>query len=483
MLCLTLIGKTIEEDIEMLWRNRQYIDLAELRIDFLDLSDSSVIQKATQFPSLVDLPVILTCRRLCDGGNFEGSDRKKISLMRKIIEGSFSFIDIENDISKPEFEAYIRSRGIRIIKSIHDTNGIPENLYSAMTKISEKGDIPKVAVMPNSIQNILNMFKIEEELTSVKEKIIVGMGDYGTCTRILYKRLGSMLTFCCEKPINGMISPLEMKELYHADRVNAQTRIYGVIGSPIGHTVSPNIHNTGFHGIRFNAIYVPFLVDNVREFFKLAEFLKINGFSITIPHKQAVIPFLGKTTREVREVGSCNTIVREHGLWKGSNTDYYGFLSLIEQDLESNMISNALVLGAGGAARALVWALRNHNVNVTILNRTLEKAARLAKETMSSYDSLNNASKYSGKVDLIIQATSVGMEPDYNKEPAPTLSFTGKEIVCELIYKPHMTKFLRRANDAGCKIIYGLDCLLAQGKLQFEAYTGYHYPPNAKPEF
>ena len=483
MLCLTLTGHNIDEDYDILWRNRQYIDMAELRLDFLDNPTPSEIEKASEFPSKVDLPVILSCRRTSDGGFFRETERKRISLLKKVLNSNYSFIDIEFDVNKPDLDTYVKSLGVRIIRSIHDINGIPENLSLIINKIAEKGDIPKATVTPQSTKDVLNMFRFVPELSEIKEKIIVGMGSFGVCTRILYKKLGSMLCFCSEQNLLGMLNPRDMKELYQADRVNAQTKIYGVIGNPISHSVSPNIHNPGFHGIRFNAIYVPFLVDNVRMFFRLAELLQINGFSITIPHKQEVIPYLGKTTREVRQLGSCNTVVREHGLWKGSNTDYYGFISLLGDCFENGSIKNAVVIGAGGGARAVVFALRNNNVNVIILNRTQTKAAKLAHETMSQYDTLENAGLYSGKADLIVQATSVGMEPDYDSEPAPTLQFTGKEIVCDLIYKPYRTKFLRRANEAGCRIIYGLEFLEAQGKLQFEAYSGYHYPRDVKPAF
>ncbi|HRV24566.1 MAG TPA: shikimate dehydrogenase [Sphaerochaeta sp.] len=198
-----------------------------------------------------------------------------------------------------------------------------------------------------------------------------------------------MLSFVSDnQAAPGHLGPREMSEVYHADRIDRNTHIYGIIGNPVYHTSSPKIHNRGFEAIRYNAVYVPFLVDSVRSFFKLAELLRIRGFSVTIPHKQAVVPYLGKTSREVKQIGSCNTVVRIQGMWKGINTDYYGFLTPIQDRIASGSIKSALVVGSGGASRAIVYALINHGVKVTILNRTVERARKLAEKRGVGYQTL-----------------------------------------------------------------------------------------------
>ena len=259
------------------------------------------------------------------------------------------------------------------------------------------------------------------------------------------------------------------------------TAIYGIIGNPVLHTMSPRIHNPGFRGIRYNAIYTPFLVDDIRTFFVLAEELQLRGFSVTIPHKMSVLSYLGNISREVKQIGSCNTVVRMPQLWKGINTDYYGFLATITTELEKGEIKNALVVGAGGASKAIVWALRNQGINVTILNRTLSHAQSLATNVLCAYDALDNAKEYEGKVDLIVQTTSVGLAPTTGFSPIEGFKFTGKEICYELIYEPKVTKFLSDALKAGCRVHYGSEMLIAQGMLQFETFTGYHYPKNVTP--
>lgn len=478
MICLTLSDKTLAECVEHVKRNRRWIDIAELRIDFLTPQECA---RAREFPAMVDLPVILTNRRKQDGGQCTLSERARKNQLLSALDGAFAYVDLEEDLKKCELDDKARDKGVKIIRSFHDFEGVPDDFYNRVVQLSRRGDVAKAAVTPHGIADIIKLMNANTELSGT-EKIIIGMGEYGTVTRILYKKMGSLLTFGSEEEVApGQISVQSLKELYHADEVNERTAIYGVIGNPIRQSLSPQIHNPGFRAIKYNAIYVPFLVDNVRAFFALAENLKIRGFSVTIPHKVEVLSYLGNITREVKQIGSCNTVIRMPGLWKGINTDYYGFLVPVEKDIDSGRIRTALVIGAGGASLAIVWALRNRGVKVIILNRTLSHAEKLAQINICSFDSLDNASKYSGQVDLVVQTTSVGL---FSKEsPVPGYRFSGHEIAYDIVCEPRVTRFLSDALAAGCEVHYGTEMLLEQGKLQFEAFTGYHYPKSVKPEF
>lgn len=473
MICLTLSSTTLSGAEEEIKRNREYIDLAELRVDLLAREE---IRKAREFPKMVDVPLILTLRRKEDGGRSTFSEKERREILLYLLDGDFSYVDIEGDIKRGDVEQKARARGIRIIRSYHNFSSVPEDIYSKIYSLHQKGDIAKVAVKLNSFQDVLTLFKVEEELKGI-EKIVIGMGEFGVPTRILYKKLGSMLTFASESEVApGQLSARDLKTLYRADMVDDRTSIYGIIGNPVMHTSSPKIHNLGFQAIRFNAIYVPFLVDNIRLFFAFAEYMHLKGFSVTVPFKVDVLSYLGNITREVKQIGSCNTVVRVRGMWKGINTDYYGFIKPIEKELESGKIKSALVIGAGGASYAIVWALRNRGVKVVILNRTLSHAERIAKINICQYDSIANASAYEGKVDLVVQTTSVGLYPHEDESPVPNFHFTGKEIAYDIIYKPRMTRFLKDASEKGCILHFGSEMLLDQGKLQFEAFSGYYYP-------
>ncbi len=479
MICLTLSGPTLAHNLKEVRINRQYIDICELRLDLLTPEE---IKKAHTFPSLVDLPVILTYRRVQDGGKCTLQERKRRSIIISTLEeGNFAYVDIEDDVKKNDVEICARERGVKIIRSYHDYEGVPEDIFSHILALSKRGDIAKIAVTPHSSSDIMTLFRINEELKDVP-KIIIGMGDWGVCTRILYKKVGSILTFgsSCKALAPGMITTKELKMLYRADKVDERTGVYGIVGNPVKHSLSPLIHNLGFHSINYNAVYVPFLSSSIKSFLLLAEKLRMRGFSVTVPFKVDCVKYLGNITREVKQIGSCNTVIRVPNMWKGSNTDYYGFLNPIEEDIENGRIKNALVLGAGGASDAIVWALSNRGVKVVVLNRTLEKAKTLAIKNNASYDSLDNVKKYEGWPDLVVQATSLGLE-NAKENPIPSFNFKGTEIAYDIVYKPKMTAFLKKAEKSGCSLRFGIDMLFEQGKLQFEAFTGYHYPKLLNP--
>lgn len=475
MICLTLSESTIAACVEKVRQEREYIDMAELRLDFLTKEECA---KAKDFPSLVDLPCIVTNRRVSDGGRCQLSERARRAQLLDALDGGFKYIDIEEDLKRGELDEKAERRGVRIIRSLHDFNGVPDDIFSRIQQLRSRADVAKVAVTPRGIADVITLFNAQKELEGI-DKIIIGMGPYGVCTRILYKRMGSMLTFASDsETAPGQISARDLKTLYRADQVDDKTAVYGIIGHGVLKSSSPKIHNPGFRGIKYNAVFVPFEVDSVRHFFALAEHLKMRGFAVTVPFKIDVLSYCGNITREVKQIGACNTVVRTPGLWKGINTDYYGFLAPILKYIESGRIKSALVIGAGGASNAIVWALRNRGVRVTILNRTLERAQRIAAVNICQFDRLENAKAYEGQVDLIVQTTTVGMDGWEN--PVEGFEFTGHEICYDIVYRPRMTKFLSDAAAKGCQLHFGDEMLIAQGMLQFEAFTGYHYPRSVK---
>ena len=475
MICLTLSGPTILDNLKALADNKDYVDICELRLDLLSPSE---VAKAADFPSMVDIPVILTLRRVSDGGKCTLQEKARRSLLIDTMKnGGFSYVDIEDDVKKSDVEEAAHSLGMKVIRSYHDFEGVPADIFSRVHSLASRGDVAKIAVTPHNTADVMTLFRINEELKDVP-KIIIGMGEWGVATRILYKKMGSILTFGSngKAVAPGMISARELKLLYRADQLNDNTGIYGIVGNPVMHSLSPQIHNPGFHKIHYNAVYVPFLSESIRSFLTLAEMLRMRGFSVTVPFKVDVVKYLGNITREVKQIGSCNTVVRVPNMWKGTNTDYYGFIHPIEKEIDDGRIKSALVIGAGGAAKAIVWALKMRNVKVMIVNRTKSKADELARLYGVGSDSLDNISRYEGKVDLVVQATNMGLHPYEDVNPAENFHFSGKEIAYDIVYKPKYTKFLLAAEKAGCSLKFGWDMLMEQGKLQFESFTGYHYP-------
>ena len=212
MLCLTLDARTIEEDKSLYERNKDYVSIVELRADMLDPSE---YQKAKTFPVEIDVPVILTIRKPCDGGRYAGTEEERKALMADLSQGLFFYVDMEMDLDFPELERQLTSRGVNIIRSLHDFNGIPEDLPELARSIASCGQIPKFAITINTEEDLAKVFHLGEVLSDVPRKIIVGMGAYGIRTRVGYRKLGSILTFCSESDPNGrgLPTPRELSEL------------------------------------------------------------------------------------------------------------------------------------------------------------------------------------------------------------------------------------------------------------------------------
>jgi 3-dehydroquinate dehydratase/shikimate dehydrogenase len=479
LLCLVLTESTLEQNRELFERYRHYIDIVELRADFLDREEMQHIKK---FPAMVDIPVILTLRRKADGGRFQDSEAERRNLLKKNTVKAFSYIDLETDFRDSEFESKIKKSGIRIIRSFHNFNSVPENLIGRIKKMAkEEGELPKAAVMPHSSKDVFKLLRCFKKLTSI-EKIIVGMGDYGLPTRILSNYLGSFLSYCSKDQnlaAPGNKNPEEMVKLYGFHKIDSTTKIYGIIGNPVMHSFSPLIHNKGFKALEYNGVYLPFLVDKVRHFFKTVKLLNIQGLSVTIPYKQAVIPFLHTKHKSISKIKACNTILRKDRGFYGENTDVDGFLKPLKNYFGDPIKQRirATVIGAGGAARAVVYSLWKHNAHMLILNRTVKKAKKLARSFGCEWAGLDETGirKIRNYSELIVQTTSVGMGEFVDLNPIASYRFRGHEVVYDLIYNPPLTKILEKALEKGCKVINGEEMLLAQAEAQFRLFTGSNY--------
>lgn len=476
-LCLALTGSTIDENIRVYRQHRQACDMVELRCDYLDGGEYGGIPS---FPAAVDVPVILTLRRRRDGGLYTGGEAERVRLLEGGLSGGFSYVDLESDLRGRGLEEKARAAGIRVIRSLHDFKGIPKDLPDIMRSWADAGELPKAAVTPSGTGGLESLLAMYGRLSGLSEYILLGMGEYGFSTRVLAGKLGSALTFCSasgREAAPGLADIAVMDGLFHVRDVGPDTRVYGIIGRPAMHSRSPGIHNPAFRHYGINAAYVPFETDDLEAFFRLAPRIGVNGFSVTMPYKADVLPLLKDVSEDVSAIGSCNTVVWENGGWAGYNTDAGGLLASLRPFFPGGLSGvRAAVLGAGGAAGAAVYALVTRGAEVTLFNRTVEKAEGYARKYGCSFGPLKDFTS-SRCIDLIVQATNVGMHPREHEDPAPGYAFSGKEVVCDMIYTPEETLFLKRAGHAGCRTLNGLPMLRAQGQLQFRHFTGLDYPP------
>lgn len=251
--------------------------------------------------------------------------------------------------------------------------------------------------------------------------------------------------------------------------INAQTQLYGIIGNPVQHSLSPIIHNGAFKKMQMNAVYVAFEVKNLAEAMIGIRGLGIRGISVTIPFKTQVIPYLDQVDSIAGEIRAINTISNEGGKLTGYNTDWRGAIEALEEkvDLRDKRV---ILLGAGGAARAIAWGLKEKNCRVFIINRSLDKARNLASEFEFNYSPISCMNALDAHV--IINATSVGMYPNDTENPLPKEALKPGMTVMDIVYHPLKTKLLREAEGRGCQTIDGLEMLARQGAAQLQIWTG-----------
>jgi 3-dehydroquinate dehydratase/shikimate dehydrogenase len=313
------------------------------------------------------------------------------------------------------------------------------------------------------------------------------MGHFGVNTRILAEHLGSYLSYTAVQnepdmpsAAPGQLDPKELAELYRFREITYKTRLFGILGYPLRVTSSPIFFNRVFGEENIDAVYIPFPSDSLESFLELAELLHLEGVSVTVPYKQAVMEHLEAQSDEVKHVGACNTLVHSPRGWMGYNTDARGFSDSLMEFIKKKTLKGKrlTIIGAGGAARAVAAEIYRLKGSALILNRTSLRARELAAPYKFAWGGTDTRGieQMNQFQDIIIQTTSVGMEPDIEEDPLEEYIFSGKEAVMDLIYKPEQTRFLQRAVKAGCTVINGYDMLLRQARYQYNLYMGKEFP-------
>ena len=490
-ICLCLTAKTIKRNLEILNKYRKFTDIAELRVDCLDPDERIFIRR---FPELAGLPVILTIRRDIDGGFFAGGEGGRVKLFANGLayaeadsRYNFAYVDIEDDFNVPSLEEAARTFGTKIIRSFHDMQNIPENIPEKIKSMQRVGDeIVKMAVYAKSTSDVLKVYRASKDCV-IHDKIIVCMGHYGLYSRILAERFGSFLTYTSAlsdidvSGAPGQLDVQELSELYRFPKITKKTKIYGITGNPLKASVSPWFFNSVFSLDNSDAVYVPFPADSIIDFFDLAKELDIKGLSITVPYKEAVLPLLADSSASVQSIGACNTVYPSCDGWFGENTDCTGFSdSLLEFAGRKNLkFKKVTIIGAGGVARSVAAEIYRLGGKALILNRTIHKARNIALKYKFRWGGLDTQGigTMSKFCDIIIQTSSAGMDGYGEVDPLELYTFTGKEMVMDLIYTPPLTHFLKRAANSGCKTINGYDMVIRQACLQYACFMGNEIPP------
>jgi 3-dehydroquinate dehydratase/shikimate dehydrogenase len=461
LLCETVTGRTMAE----LMANRQEAtsaDMLELRLD--GVADLDIEQALAGRR----LPTIVTIRPTWEGGRYDGSEETRRALLERALDAGAEYIDVEWQAG---FAELIGRAPERVVISSHDFSGVPTDLDSRVRAMRQSGaSVIKVAVMASRLTDTLPLL----EIGRAGNAVVIGMGDAGLPTRLLATRFRSRWTYAGEAAAPGQVATRRMIEEFRFRDVRADSDLYGVVGGHAHQSLSPLMHNAAFAADGLNAVYVPLRAAGFDDFATFADALGIRGASVTIPYKLDALRAATTADDLTRAVGAANTLKRIEGGWAATNTDVAGFLEPLEPLFPGGSIqgARAAVIGAGGAARAVVVALASRGAQVTVHARRLEQAQDVAV-LGASPAVLPPAA---GSWDLLVNATPIGGGSTRDESPLPGGPFTGR-VVYDLTYGQGESRLVREAREAGCVAIDGLPMLVAQAERQFEWWTGHRPQP------
>jgi len=447
----------------------------ELRLDWLadDREIDHFLRKLKRPRPPVTL--IATLRRLVAGGRYRGTIAKQLFYLAEALRAGCQWFDIEVETIRrcpSELIDTLLGEG-RQLRSAHFFRRMPRDLERVLGELKRgRPDLIKIAAQCHSLQDACKLARFAR---GERKLIAIPMGERAVAARILALRAPNGFAYAPIEQVTapGQMSLEELKSVYRADHINSTTRVYGVIGDPIQHSLSPAMHNAGFRARRINAIYLPFLVENLADFLSSIPSFGISGFSVTLPHKRSILKHLDGCDRLASEIGAVNTVVvRGSGALYGYNTDYVGVLRTLERRLPLRA-SRVLILGAGGAARAVAFALAKAGSSVCISARRFSQALALAKAVNG--EAIARPRLGQQFFDAIVNATPVGMFPAVEESPLEERELNCR-LVFDTIYRPELTRLLRLAARRGIETVSGVEMFLAQGTAQWEIWTGERAP-------
>ena len=417
---------------------------------------------------------LATCRRRGAGGLFGGSIECQLYWLMQAREAGCQWCDIEVETLAELPDQSVREYAVppRIMLSLHDFDRTPPLTRAIRTPPRGQINVVKIATQARSIADSVRLLRLAR---GSRNCVVSPMGETGLPARILSLREGSVLAYApiAEATAPGQVSLHDLKYLYRAHELNRHTKVYGVIANPVAHSLSPLLHNSAFAARRISAVYLPFLVKDLRDFLAAVPEFGIRGFSVTLPHKQTILKHLKHCDPLAADIGAVNTVtVRSDGSLSGCNTDYAGVLHALKKKFTLAK-SRVLIFGAGGSARAAAFALARGGANVAICARRDRAARELARAVGG--EALPRRALRTEAFDALLNATPIGMHPAEGISPLAASELHCR-IVMDLIYRPEQTRLLRIASTKGIATVSGVEMFLAQGVAQWELWTKQRAP-------
>jgi 3-dehydroquinate dehydratase / shikimate dehydrogenase len=463
-------GELIEK-AEAVVRDNPFV---ELRLDYIPRPGLALAKIKEFTETHPHVTVIGTCRRVASGGKFKGPISSQLEVLSKVAESGCQLIDLELQTAarlKPAQLARLRSKAA-IVLSFHDFRGTGK-LEEVLKKMSVyPSDFYKIVGTATTLHDNVTMMKFLEQHQDSHNLVGLCMGEQGIISRVVAVRAGSAFTFGAfsaeEKTASGQVTAQELRSVYRIEQVDAATKIYGVAGDPVSHSLSPLVMNAAMRRENVNGVFLPLHAKSLKDLLACVRDIPIHGLSVTMPHKRAILAHLDNTDPQTAKIGACNTVVRsQDGKLYGFNTDSAGVVTPLEQRIPLKD-ARILVLGAGGAARAAVFGLKERGADIFILNRNTEKGKKLARQAKARTVKRANLKKLD--FDVIINATPVGM--GNTRESPLNADEIRAKYVFDMVYDPGETKLLKLAKERGAEAIPGSVMFVHQAARQFEIWTG-----------
>jgi len=453
---------------ELAQANAGPADLVELRLDYLGAAAEPEALVAAS-----DKPCIATCRAAREGGRWPGEEDARLALLARAARAGAAYLDVEADAV-----AHLPDRGgARLIASYHNFERTPADLAGRVAALETLPcEVVKFATFARDLADNLRVWEVLARCR--KPAIGLCMGELGEVSRVLALRQGSMLTFGAlaagRESAPGQLTARDLAEVYRVRSITAHTPLCAVVGDPIAHSVSPDIHNAAFAALGMDAAYLRFRVQDLSSFLEGFEPLHLQGVSVTIPHKAAALAAGCEAEDAARRIGAANTLTRTPRGWAAANTDRDAALTAVRaaaaragRTLEG---ARALLLGAGGAARAIACGLTEAGCRLTVANRTRSRGEAVAADFGARVLDLDRVGDE--RFDVVANATSVGMHPHEEATPVDARMFGPGMVVFDAVYNPVDTRMLREARAAGAEVADGLAMFVGQAAAQFERWTG-----------
>jgi len=474
-------------------------EMLELRTDYLENLSVDLVGKliaGVKSAAGRRPPIIVTCRDKRQGGCVAYPDQLRVDVLTSALKAGVEFIDFEYE----NFLSMENQERIKVALSESSTGRLILSAHNFKTKFADisklhrqittvyPAAIPKLVYTANHINDCFEAFDLLHQTGG--ERIAWCMGQAGLVSRIIAKKLGSFVAYASidqeTATAPGQLTVEQFKKLYRCDYINSDTELFGVIGSPIAHSLSPAIFNASFDQQKRDALYLPLLVEGGQREFDLflrnvinRPWLSFRGFSVTIPHKANGLNYVRQNQGFIEplaeKIGAVNTLLIEaDGKLGAYNTDYAGALDAITSKLKikREVLKDmpVAIIGAGGVARALVAGLSDTGARICIYNRTVKRGKKLAKEFNCDFAGLDDLPNLDAK--LLINCTSIGMHPNVDATPVPKECLKKDMAVFDAVYNPAETLLLKQAKETKAKTIDGLSMFVNQAAAQFKFFTG-----------